>query len=116
MKTISRQQAISLLLNLFNDNKLTFRSITVLKEVFDEAVEQCNEEREEIEAETIDMRNGFPNMPSRDSEDDFYDKFKHIAEERLSQTLKSVDEKTVEAVAELLVENGEYQTRDVYLI
>lgn len=48
---ISKHKSISLLVQLFDDNKLTFREIALLRQVFDEAVVACNEGRSDIEAD-----------------------------------------------------------------
>lgn len=112
---LSRQEAISMLVNLFDDNKLTFRNVALLKSVFDEAVECCNEGRSEVISECYKKGLGAPGaLPDRDTEDDFYLGLETKAEQVLKDKGIRASGKYLEAIAELLADESGCTTEDFF--
>lgn len=115
MKTISKQEGISLLMDLFDSNKLTFRSISILKEVFDEAVVACNESREDAEA-TSSYKHGAGYLPSKLVEEDARDILAGEVEQHLNRAGIGYNGKVKEALVDLLIEKCDYSSEDFYLL
>lgn len=111
---ITKDEAIALLLNLFDDNKLTFRNMALLKSVFDEAVEACNDSRESMEAEYHMGQKPLPSLFSRDTEDDFYGAIETDVRKALSTNGATENEKTIEIITDLVVEKSGYTQEDLY--
>ncbi len=110
---MNKDQAISLLTTLFNDHKLTFRQIQLLKEVFDLAVEETDEYRQNLEAEYHQGRGPHPVLPSKDTEDDFYLTMANKARDRIKQP---ISEATLNAIVDFAVEEAEYTPKDFYYV
>ena len=115
MKTISKQDAVSLLVELFDNNKLTFRSISVLKEVFEEAIVVCNEAREDAEA-TSRYKNGAGYLPSKSVEEDARDTLAGEVEQHLNKSGIGCNDKVKDTLVDLLIEKCEYSSEDFYLL
>lgn len=112
---LSKQDAISILVRLFDDNKLTFRNMALLKSVFDEAVDYCNECRSEMIAEQYKKGFGIPStLPDRDTEDDFYLGLETKAEQVLKDKGVRASGKALEAITELLADESGYTTEDFF--
>jgi hypothetical protein len=111
---ISKDQSISLLVQLFDNNKLTFREIALLRKVFDEAVAACNEERADIEADYNMGRGAPPTLPSQDIEDDFYYTLEAEAEQSLAKHGIRASGPALSAVVDFAVEKAEYEASDFY--
>ena len=111
---ISKDQSISLLVHLFNTNNLTFREIALLRRVFDEAVIACNESRAEIEADYHLGRGCFPQLPSQDTEDDFYSTLEAEAEQSLAKHSIRATGPALSAVVDFAVEKAEFGPADFY--
>jgi hypothetical protein len=104
-------QAIDLLVNLFDENNLRFRDIKVLKRVFDQAVEKCNEQREYAEAENTAFGEGY--LPSRDVEDSAYGLIEMYAEDKLPE---KVSQEVMDSITNIIVETNEFTPADIYII
>lgn len=103
---LTKEQGISLLFQLFNGHRLTFRDMNMLKSVFDIAVERVNEEREEMETNYAMGRSAKPTLPSKDVEDDFY----YVLENEVTQiTSNNTDE-----IVDLIIKKCEYTIEDLY--
>ena len=112
---LSKQDAISMLVCLFDDNKLTFRNMALLKSVFDEAIEACNEERSEKIAEQYNKGFYVPDtLPDRDIEDDFYLGLQAKAESTLNSKGIIASGKALDAITELLAEESGYSVEDFF--
>lgn len=113
--SLSKSDAIEVLVRLFNDNQLTFRDIAVLKSVFDQAVKTCNDGREEDEAEYHMGRAVMPRLASQSTEDDFY----FTAQVRVETSLRDdgvvLPEKTLAAVTKVIVDKCELSHRDFFV-
>lgn len=115
MKTLTKDQAKHLLAEFFDDAGLTFRSIKVLKEVFDEAVALCNENREEAEAESK-FRNNQGYLPSMCVELDARDIIADEITTHLSKDGIGCSDKVKDSLVDLLIEQNEYSPEDFYLL
>lgn len=115
MKTISKQEAVSLLTEWFDTQKLTFRSLDVLKEVFDEAVSLCNENRLEAEA-TSTYKDGRGYLPSKDTEMDGRDNIAFDIEQHLSKSGIGCSDKVKDSLVDLLIAQNDYTSEDFYLL
>ena len=111
---LSKDEAIGLLLRTFDDNKLSFREIRLLKSVFDQAVEACNQTRLENLAEYEMGRAALPDLYDQDTEDDFFLAMECEAEESLSKHGIKASKKALEAITEFAVEKAGYEPRDFY--
>ena len=111
---ISKDQSISLLVQLFDNNKLTFRDIALLRKVFDEAVVACNEGRTDIEADFNMGRGAHPTLPSQDIEDDFYYTLEVEAEQSLAKHGIRASGLALSAVVDFAVEKAEFEPADFY--
>lgn len=107
--TITHEEAVAILLRLFHNEELTFRSIAKLKDAFDEAVIACNQERINEEADYYDGRKGMPNLASKDTEDDFYAAIEHKVQDKLGSDTDA------SAIADMIIDAAEYSVRDFYL-
>lgn len=110
--TISREQAKNLLINLFDANSLTFKSMAVLKAVFDEAVSDCDEGRTEKFADYHMGRGSRPLLPSKDIEEDFYHGVEFDAEQHLKSKGIKPTPAAVAAVADFAVDFAEVPPED----
>lgn len=108
---LTKDQALSMLFCLFQDNKLTFRSMATLKAVFDEAVEAVNDERSENLASHRMGRSAKPDVFDKDIEDQFYDDITQKASSKAA--LSGFSEKALSAIAEFAVEEAGYTTKDM---
>ncbi len=115
MKTISNQEAISLLVELFDRNALTFRSIAVLKDVFDEAVEVCDNLREEAEVVST-YKHGAGYLPSKAVEEDARGILAGEVEQHLYKSGIGCNSKVKDVLIDLLIEKCEYSSEDFYLL
>ena len=113
---ISKHKSISLLVQLFDDNKLTFREIALLRQVFDEAVVACNEARSDIKADYHMGRGAHPELPSQSIEDDFYYTMEAQAEQRLAIHGIGASGPALSAVVDFAVEKAEFEPRDFYFL
>ena len=113
---MTKDEAITTLVQLFDEHKLTFRNIKLLREVFDEAVLACDEQRSENEANYHMGRSAMPSLPSRNVEDDFYDAMESRAQQRLKKAGVAASGKALAAVTEFAIELAEFTPRDFYLI
>lgn len=111
---ISKNTAITMLVQMFDSNNLTFRDITLMRQVFDEAVESCNEARSELEADYGMGRGAHPVLPSKDTEDDFYSVMEAQASQRLSERGIKASDRALEAIVDFAVDKAEYEPRDFY--
>lgn len=111
---ISKDQSISLLVQLFDSNKLTFREIALLRRVFDEAVDVCNEGRGEIEAGYLMGRGAHPQLPSQNTEDDFYSTMEAQAAQSLAKHGIRATGPALNAVVDFAVETAEFEPADFY--
>lgn len=115
MKTISKQEATTLLAEFFDTHKLSFRSINVVKEVFDNAMLLCNENRLEAEASSR-YKDGRGYLPSKDTESDGRDSIAFDIEQHLSKNGIGCNDKVKEIIVDLLIEQKEYTVEDFYLL
>ena len=115
MNTISKQQAKHLLADFFDEAELSFRSIAILKEVFDEAVTLCNENREEAEV-TSKYRNMQGYLPSMCVELDARDSIAGEIKQHLAKDGIGCNDKVTDSLVDLLIEQNEYTPEDFYLI
>ena len=113
--TINKEQAKNLLINLFDSNNLTFKSMAVIKAVFDEAVADCDEDRAEKFADYHMGRGSRPLLPSKDIEDDFYHDVGFDAEQHLKSNGIKPTAAAVAAVADFAVVFAELSPADFYL-
>lgn len=111
---INKEQAKNLLINLFDSNTLTFKSMAVLKAAFDEAVVACDEDRAEKFADYHMGRGPRPLLPSKDIEDDFYHDVGFDAEQSLKAKGVAPTDKAVQAIAEFAVDFAEIPPSDFY--
>lgn len=106
---MTREDAIRLLCNLFDDNKLSFRNIALLKKHFDEAVEACNEGREEMEADHCNGCGAFPTLPSRDVEEDFLSDTACTISNKLKAKGVIASGKALQALAEITADETDLE-------
>ena len=111
---ISKNTAISLLVQMFDSNNLTFREIALMRQVFDDAVESCNESRSELEAEYGMGRGAHPVLPSKDTEEDFYSVMESQASHLLAERGIKASGKALEAIVDFAVDKAEYEPSDFY--
>ena len=112
--TITREQAKNMLIDLFDTNSLTFKSIAVLKDVFDEAVSDCDEGRAERFADYHMGRGPRPLLPSKDIEDDFHHDVEFDAEQHLKKNGLKATKEAVAAVADFAIAFAEIPPEDFY--
>ena len=113
--TIGKEQAKNLLINLFDSHNLTFRSMAVLKAVFDESVADCDADRAEKFADYHMGRGSRPLLPSKDIEDDFYHDVGFNVEQHLQKNGIKPTKDAVAAVADFAVSFAEIPPEDFYL-
>ena len=111
---LRKDEAVAMLLRLFDDNRLSFREINLLRQVFDEAVDICDQERGNIEADYHMGRCGHPELPSRETEDDFYAGIEADAKHELAQKGIHTSDRAIAAIADIIVEKAEYDIQDFY--
>lgn len=111
--TIRKQQAIEMLVKLFDDNKLSFRDIRVLKDCFDLAASTCNEERSSSIAEWQMGRSAKPLLPDLDAEDNFWYNLEQQAEQQLQNKGIKASPKAIAAIAEVAAEIAEFDVEDM---
>jgi len=111
---ITKDAAIQLLVDLFNSNNLSFRDISKIKQVFNEAVEVCNESRSEDEADYLMGRSGQPSLPSKDTEDDFFYNLEVKAEQSLLKRGIKPSSRAIEAIVDFAYDEAEYEIKDFY--
>lgn len=111
---MTRDEAITMLVKLFNDNKLTFHNIALLGLVFDEAIVACDEGRSEQEADYYMGRGCEPDLPGKDTEDDFYYTKEVEAETYLASKGVRASGRALTAITDFVVETAEYTSRDFY--
>jgi hypothetical protein len=100
---INKTQAIEMLVRLFEENKLTFGCMKVLKASFDEAVEAVNEMRED----------GSSGLPYRDMEEDFYYTKEFEVEQKLKQKGLKASPALVRVISEIAIAEAEYTIEDL---
>lgn len=115
MKTLTKQEAKHLLAGFFDEYKLTFRSVAVLKEVFDDAVVLCNENREEAEA-TSQYRNMQGYLPSMYVELDGRGSIESEIEQHLNSDGIGYTDRVKDSLVDLLINQNEYTPEDFYLL
>ena len=111
--TISKQQAVNLLVQLFDNNKLSFRDIQVVKSCFDTAVEACNEARSEAIASWHMGRSAKPLLPDSDAEDNFWYTLQVEAASKLQQKGIKANDKAIAAIAEVAADIAEFDVEDM---
>ena len=111
---MTKDQAVAMLVQLFDNNNLTFREIAVLKSVFDQAVEACDENRAEAEAGYHMGRGAHPVLPSRHVEDEFWYTIEVEAEHSLAGKGIQASERALSAIADFAIEKAEFEPRDFY--
>ena len=112
---MDKTTAIGMLVNLFDDNKLTFRDMLLLKKVFDEAIEVCNEERSEKIADYDMGRKPCPNLADRDLEDSFYYTVEADINNRLQKKGFTINSEGLTALAEIVIEKNGYSQEDFFV-
>lgn len=94
---------------------MTFKSIEVVKEVFDDAVLLCNENRLDAEASSR-YRDGRGYLPSKDIETDGRDSIAFDIEQHLSKNGIGCNDRVKDTLVDLLIEQNEYTAEDFYLL
>lgn len=111
---ISRDQAVAMLVQLFDNNRLSFREIELLRTVFDKAVESCDEDRAEAEAGYHMGRGAHPTLPSRTVEEDFRYTMEAQAQHSLERQGIRASDRALAAIADFAIEKAEFETQDFY--
>jgi hypothetical protein len=105
---LTKDDAVALLIRTFDDNRLTFRDMKLLKRVFDEAVAACDESRVEDELK------GRNDLPSQDTEDDFFLLIETEAEQALAERGIKASNQALEAIVAFAIAKAEYEPSDFY--
>jgi hypothetical protein len=111
---ISQDQAVAMLVQLFDNNKLSFREIELLRQVFDQAVAACDEDRAETEADYRMGRGAHPTLPSRTVEEEFRYTMEAQAQHSLARQGIQASDRALAAIADFAIETAEFETKDFY--
>jgi hypothetical protein len=111
---ISRDQAVSMLVQLFDNNRLSFREMALLHTVFDEAVAACDQGRSDAEADYQMGRGAHPTLPSCIVEEEFRYTMEAQARHSLSQHGIQASDRALAAIADFAIEKAEFETQDFY--
>jgi len=109
---LSKDDAISILMRIFDDHKLSFRDMNLLKQVFDEAISNVDTERSNMLAEYYMGRSGFPSLFPKDIEDQFILSLESNIEDHLSKDGIVASKRAVESITNLLLKDVD--TADFY--
>lgn len=111
---LSDEDAVNLLVRLFEENKLTFRDMNILKRVFDAAVEACDEARSEAIADWRMGRVGKPYLADLSTEDNFYYNIKVEAELELAKSGIKASDRAIEAISDFVSNKVGYDSEDFF--
>ena len=111
---ISRDQAVTMLVQLFDNNRLSFREMALLRQVFDQAVAACDEGRAETEADYHMGRGAHPELPSQTVEEEFRYTIEAEAQHSLERQGIQASDRALAAIADFAIEKAEFETRDFY--
>lgn len=107
-----RQNLETLLFKFFHDNKLSFREIEELKNLFDKVTNSLHESREEEWAAYRIGRTSVPDMPDRNIEEDFWADVEHCIEKAIPGLISSAGKASL---AKTIVNLAGVESKDYYL-
>lgn len=116
MSRLTKDNAVAMLVNLFDSHSLSFRDIDVLKSVFDEAVQACDEVRSEMLADYHLGKTGIPSLHCKDVEDDFYMTLESEVYDELNHQGFTVNEVAIKAIANIVFDKAGYEQYDMYML
>lgn len=111
---MNETEAITLLINFFGDNKLSFRKIAILEKYWDKAVLALDEKRSEQWAEYHLGYSPMPDMPDMDTEGDFYYTMEEKVGSKLSDKGVRVGEGALSHIVDMVIEMAEIKEKDFY--
>ena len=113
---LSRENAVRMLVSLFEENKLSFRNMQQLKEVFDEAIETCDEIRSEAIADWKMGRSAKPNLADQDTENDFYYNMQVKAEDTFAKSGIKASSRAIKVVVDFAIDEADYDQKDFFIL
>ena len=107
-----RQNLETLLFRFFHDNKLSFREIEELRNLFDKVAHSLNESREEEWAAYRLGKSPVPDMPDKDIEEDFWSDVEHAVESSITGSISASDKASL---AKTVVNLAGIEPKDYHL-